>query len=85
MPAPTQADQINAVDLAPDSVTDFRNSFHAELCNDGFWGVMQTTRWTCSDGETEDHDECCIDYGLSEAEARAAADRLNGVERREAA
>jgi hypothetical protein len=82
---PTAAQEIQPVSLAPDSVHDYRNTFHAELCNDGFWGVTQVTFWLCRDGVTEDREECGIEYGLTEAEARLLADALNDAPVRRAA
>lgn len=72
------AHDIQPADLAPDSVQEFSNSFHAELCNDGFWGVFQVTLWEGCDGEP-DREECDLEYGLTEAEALGIVARLSGV------
>lgn len=78
------AHELSAVNLAPASAQRVRNSFFAEPSACGTWQVNQVTSWIDRNGE-DDGDICDIENGLSEAEARAIADRLNGVERKEAA
>lgn len=82
--------EVEPVRLAPDSVTDFIDEFHAELFNDGTWGVVQTTRWQVRVEEwdcrywAKEREIADLDWGLTEAQAREAVERLSGGLRRAA-
>jgi hypothetical protein len=80
------AAQVRPADLAPDSVSEFTNSFHAEKCADGRWSVVQTTRWEyreedswdCRGGWAWDEEACAIEIVPTEAEAREIVAGLSG-------